>query len=63
MALEELTVAAAAVTTTVSAVGIWRSLRESRQTVAEWQQQIERRTGERPVPIPRVVDSSPRSDG
>lgn len=62
MAFEELTVAAAAVTTTVSAAGIWRSLRASRQAAAQWHETMVRRTAELEVPVPQHSEPLTRSD-
>lgn len=57
--MPELTELAAAATT-LSAVGIWRTIRASRQAAAEWRELIERKTAEREIPVPRHRDLFPR---
>lgn len=57
--MPELTELAAAATT-LSAVGIWRTIRASRQAAAEWRELIERKTAEREIPVSRQEDRPPR---
>lgn len=57
--MPELTELAAAATT-LSAVGIWRTIRASRQAAAEWRELLERKTAEREIPVPRQSEPPPR---
>lgn len=54
-------VAAGAVT--VAAYGLYRTVRESRQAVSSWHEELLQKTGEREVPLPRGADTCPSHPG
>lgn len=53
----------AAGTVTVAAYGLYRTVRESRQAVSSWHEELLQKTGEREVPLPRGADTCPSHPG
>lgn len=51
----------AAGTVTVAAYGLYRTVRESRQAVSSWHEELLQKTGEREIPLARTTEPSPRS--
>ena len=48
----------AAGTVTVAAFGLYRTVRQSRQAVATWHDELLKKTGEREIAVPRAVEPS-----